>query len=325
MEAFIAQTQTLSNAPSSSKQVRDYQRMLASGASDETPDKQGRITIPPHLRAYAGLDKDCVVVGAINRVEVWDADVLGAATPTEQESAFAEMNDEGFPGLVSAGSARAAVTEHSGQAGTDRDRTSAYARLQPVGPTPWHTFPGARWPHEDLGLKPGGTSPLAPESRVDERPSGCVLTVELATTARRTAARPGDAGPDRRAAGSGAGAGLTAGRRRAGPGRLHPRARRARRGAARGLSRGPADRTGPRSAGAGRWPPSGWPRSPTGSTLVEAVYDELPEVLAELGRPRVQGVLLDLGLSSLQIDDPAAASRTPSTPRWTCGWTASRT
>jgi len=39
-------------------------------------------------------------------------------------------------------------------------------------------------------------------------------------------------------------------------------------------------------------------------TLVEAVYDELPEVLDRLGRPRVQGILLDLGLSSLQIDDP---------------------
>ena len=39
-------------------------------------------------------------------------------------------------------------------------------------------------------------------------------------------------------------------------------------------------------------------------TLVEADYDELPEILARLGRPRVQGVLLDLGLSSLQIDDP---------------------
>ena len=39
-------------------------------------------------------------------------------------------------------------------------------------------------------------------------------------------------------------------------------------------------------------------------TLVGAVYDELPEVLARLGRPRVQGILLDLGLSSLQIDDP---------------------
>jgi 16S rRNA (cytosine1402-N4)-methyltransferase len=39
-------------------------------------------------------------------------------------------------------------------------------------------------------------------------------------------------------------------------------------------------------------------------TLVEAVFDELPKVLARLGRPKVQGVLLDLGVSSLQIDDP---------------------
>ncbi len=41
------------------------------------------------------------------------------------------------------------------------------------------------------------------------------------------------------------------------------------------------------------------------TTLVEAVYDELPQVLARLGRPEVQGILLDLGLSSLQIDDRA--------------------
>lgn len=35
---------------------------------------------------------------------------------------------------------------------------------------------------------------------------------------------------------------------------------------------------------------------------VRAVYDELPDVLVGLGHPRVQGILLDLGLSSLQID-----------------------
>ena len=39
-------------------------------------------------------------------------------------------------------------------------------------------------------------------------------------------------------------------------------------------------------------------------TLVEAVYDELPQVLERLGQTRVQGILLDLGISSLQIDDP---------------------
>jgi bifunctional DNA-binding transcriptional regulator/antitoxin component of YhaV-PrlF toxin-antitoxin module len=66
--------------------------MLASGASDDTPDKQGRITIPSHLRAYAGLDKDCVVVGAITRVEVWDAGAW-ADYSAEKESAFAELNE----------------------------------------------------------------------------------------------------------------------------------------------------------------------------------------------------------------------------------------
>jgi len=44
--------------------------------------------------------------------------------------------------------------------------------------------------------------------------------------------------------------------------------------------------------------PDAWP------VWDKAVYDELPAVLARLGRPKVQGILLDLGVSSLQIDDP---------------------
>ncbi len=52
---------------------RDYARMLFSSASDEIPDKQGRITIPPMLREYANLRRDCVVIGAMDRVEIWDA------------------------------------------------------------------------------------------------------------------------------------------------------------------------------------------------------------------------------------------------------------
>jgi 16S rRNA (cytosine1402-N4)-methyltransferase len=41
------------------------------------------------------------------------------------------------------------------------------------------------------------------------------------------------------------------------------------------------------------------------TTLVHAVYDELPEVLARLGLASVQGVLFDLGVSSLQLDEVA--------------------
>lgn len=38
-------------------------------------------------------------------------------------------------------------------------------------------------------------------------------------------------------------------------------------------------------------------------TLVRAVYDQIPEILAGLGQPSVQGILFDLGLSSPQVDD----------------------
>ena len=80
------------------REIRRVERMLAAGASDETPDKQGRVTIPPQLRSYAGLDGQVVVVGAINRVEVWDV-AAWEEYSAQQESVFAEMNEEVFPGI----------------------------------------------------------------------------------------------------------------------------------------------------------------------------------------------------------------------------------
>jgi len=46
---------------------------------------------------YAGLDKDCVVVGAIDRVEVWNP-AAWEQYSTEKEPAFAELNQTLFPG-----------------------------------------------------------------------------------------------------------------------------------------------------------------------------------------------------------------------------------
>lgn len=88
---FARLTEPVRSAPTSSKETRDYQRMLAARASEETPDKQGRITIPQWLRDYARLDKDCVVVGAIDRVEVWNPDAWSPYA-TEQEEAFAVLD-----------------------------------------------------------------------------------------------------------------------------------------------------------------------------------------------------------------------------------------
>ena len=56
MDEFLKVTQQMQAAPTTSKAVRDFTRVFLSGASDEVPDKQGRVTIPATLRAYAGPD-----------------------------------------------------------------------------------------------------------------------------------------------------------------------------------------------------------------------------------------------------------------------------
>ncbi len=50
----------------------NIKRWLFSGACEATPDKQGRILLPQELRAFAGLDKDIVVIGANDKAEIWD-------------------------------------------------------------------------------------------------------------------------------------------------------------------------------------------------------------------------------------------------------------
>ena len=88
----------LRQAPVTSKQARDYLRVFLSGASDEAVDKQGRVTIPAMLRTYAGLNRDCAVIGAGQRIEFWDL-AAWESYLYEQEQAFAEQAEEVVPGL----------------------------------------------------------------------------------------------------------------------------------------------------------------------------------------------------------------------------------
>ncbi|MBI4940392.1 MAG: division/cell wall cluster transcriptional repressor MraZ [Actinobacteria bacterium] len=88
----------LRQAPVTSKQARDYLRVFLSGASDEQLDRQGRVTIPPLLRSYAGLERDCAVIGAGERVEIWDLQAWETYLSASEE-AFAEQTDEVVPGL----------------------------------------------------------------------------------------------------------------------------------------------------------------------------------------------------------------------------------
>lgn len=99
MDEFVKVTQQMQEAPTTNRAVRDYIRVFLSGASDEIPDKQGRVTIPSHLRQYAGLSRDCTVIGTGSRVEVWDTDAWNDYLAST-EQAYSEQSEEVIPGLM---------------------------------------------------------------------------------------------------------------------------------------------------------------------------------------------------------------------------------
>jgi MraZ protein len=99
MDEFVRVAEGMRSAPMTSKAARDYLRVFLSGASDEIPDKQGRVTVPATLREYAGLTRDCTVIGAGSRVEVWDSTAWSTYLAST-EQAFADQAEEVIPGLL---------------------------------------------------------------------------------------------------------------------------------------------------------------------------------------------------------------------------------
>ena len=95
---FAAVHDKIRQAPVTSIEARNYLRVFLSGASDELPDKQGRVTIPAALRQYAGLDKDLIVIGVGARAEIWNAKSWNEYL-AKQETAFANVAAEVIPGL----------------------------------------------------------------------------------------------------------------------------------------------------------------------------------------------------------------------------------
>ena len=55
---------------------RTFVRDTARYASPSTYDKQGRITLTPSLTEYAGLEKDVLIIGMINKIEIWNPNTL---------------------------------------------------------------------------------------------------------------------------------------------------------------------------------------------------------------------------------------------------------
>ena len=95
---FSLITERLRQAPVTEKKSRDYLRVMFAGAHDEIPDNQGRVTIPSGLRTYASLEKNCVVIGANTRLEIWDSATWNSYL-SDREKTFADVSEEVLPGL----------------------------------------------------------------------------------------------------------------------------------------------------------------------------------------------------------------------------------
>lgn len=97
MAEFERIAEQMNSTPVTNRAVRNFQRVLLSAASDEIPDKQGRITIPAVLREYAGLTKDCTVIGTGNRIELWDTAAWNEFLAASEDE-FAQQGQEVVPG-----------------------------------------------------------------------------------------------------------------------------------------------------------------------------------------------------------------------------------
>lgn len=79
--------QKLKALPLTNKSARQFARFFVAGATPCELDKQGRILLPGTLREFACLDKDVVLTGMLNRIEIW------SKTKWTENSSYDDMDD----------------------------------------------------------------------------------------------------------------------------------------------------------------------------------------------------------------------------------------
>ena len=76
--------------PLTNKSARTFSRFFVAGATSCELDKQGRILVPATLREFAGLEKDVVLTGNINRIEIWSKEKWSENNNYDDMDAIAE-------------------------------------------------------------------------------------------------------------------------------------------------------------------------------------------------------------------------------------------
>ncbi|MDQ0206453.1 division/cell wall cluster transcriptional repressor MraZ [Alkalicoccobacillus murimartini] len=91
-EEWTKLEEQLKTLPFTKKDARAFTRFFFSGASECELDKQGRVNLASPLRQYAQIEKECVVIGVSNRVEVWSQSMWEHYVGESEES-LAEISE----------------------------------------------------------------------------------------------------------------------------------------------------------------------------------------------------------------------------------------
>ena len=89
----------LTQASRSNPEARAFLRNLAAATDEQHPDAQGRITLSADHRRYANLTKECVVIGSIEYLEIWDAQAWQDYQQTHEEN-FSAASDETLRDII---------------------------------------------------------------------------------------------------------------------------------------------------------------------------------------------------------------------------------
>jgi MraZ protein len=98
-EAFEQLARRAAATSRSNPEARAFLRNLAAGTDEQHPDAQGRITLSVDHRRYANLSKDCVVIGAVDFLEIWDSGAWHDYQQTHEEN-FSAASDEALSHII---------------------------------------------------------------------------------------------------------------------------------------------------------------------------------------------------------------------------------
>ncbi|QDQ97874.1 division/cell wall cluster transcriptional repressor MraZ [Tomitella fengzijianii] len=92
-DEFLELATRAASASRTNPEARAFVRALAAGTDEQRPDGQGRITLSADHRRYADLSRECVVIGSVTFLEIWDAEAWQNYLEANEEN-YSQARDE---------------------------------------------------------------------------------------------------------------------------------------------------------------------------------------------------------------------------------------